>query len=148
MIIFTRLTGGAIAINPDLIERAEETPDTVITLVDDKKFLIKEPLAEVIERIGDYRAYVISRSRTLEVVDNPNPVLQLVPNDTIIGRTQNQGPDSRHDQDHDADIVAMVDSLVGRHTALGALTETNKANDLAEPNADVEPKAEADKDTS
>ena len=37
MIVLTRLNGHAFALNPDLIERAESTPDTVITLVDGKK---------------------------------------------------------------------------------------------------------------
>ena len=36
MIIVTRLNGPPFALNPDLIERADATPDTVLTLVDGK----------------------------------------------------------------------------------------------------------------
>lgn len=84
MIVFTRLNRGAIAINPDLIERVEATPDTVITLVDDKKILVAESLEQVIDLITDYRAYVIARSNNLEVVEEPRPTLHLVPTDTVV----------------------------------------------------------------
>ena len=56
MIVLNRLNGKAMALNPDLIERVETTPDTVVTLVDDKKFLVSESLTEVITLIADYRA--------------------------------------------------------------------------------------------
>lgn len=105
MILFTRLTGGAIAINPDLIERAEETPDTVITLVDDKKFLVQEPLQQVIEMIRDYRSYVIARAQSLEVVDVPHPRLQVVPDDTVVSIDSVESDDPR--------IAAFVDSVAG-----------------------------------
>ena len=37
MILLTRLNGPVFALNPDLVERADSTPDTVITLVDGTK---------------------------------------------------------------------------------------------------------------
>ncbi|MGF1597520.1 MAG: flagellar FlbD family protein [Acidimicrobiales bacterium] len=78
MIVFTRLNGGAIAINPDMIERVEANPDTVITLADDKKFLVAETLNDVISLVTDYRAYVLARAESMEVVDRARPVLHLV----------------------------------------------------------------------
>lgn len=84
MIIFTRLNQRTIAINPDLIERVEITPDTVITLVDDKKFLVKESLEEVISLITDYRAYVIARSSDMQMTQHPRPTLHLVTPDSIV----------------------------------------------------------------
>ena len=41
MITVTRLNGPAFALNPDLIERIETTPDTVITLVDGAKYVVR-----------------------------------------------------------------------------------------------------------
>jgi flagellar protein FlbD len=67
MIIVTRLNGPAFAVNPDLIERAESTPDTVITLVDGTKFVVSEPVEELIARIRDFRASVIATAHFLEV---------------------------------------------------------------------------------
>jgi flagellar protein FlbD len=67
MILVTRLNGPAFAVNPDLIERAESTPDTVITLVDGTKFVVAEPVEELIARIRDFRASVIATAQALEV---------------------------------------------------------------------------------
>jgi flagellar protein FlbD len=65
MIVVTRLNGPAFALNPDLIERAESTPDTVITLVDGSKFIIVEPLSELVELVRRYRASVIARAQSM-----------------------------------------------------------------------------------
>lgn len=60
MILLTRLGGPVFALNPDLFERCDCTPDTVITLVDGKKYLVAESLPEVISLIRQYRATVIA----------------------------------------------------------------------------------------
>ena len=71
MILVTRVNGPAFAVNPDLIERAESTPDTVITLVDGSKFVVAEPVEELIDRIRDFRASVIATAHLLETA-GPN----------------------------------------------------------------------------
>lgn len=55
MIYVTRLNGKKFAINSDLIESMEETPDTVITLTNDNKYVVKEPVEVLIERIAEFR---------------------------------------------------------------------------------------------
>jgi flagellar protein FlbD len=66
VIILTRLGNGMqIAVNPDLIERAEHTPDTVITLVDGHKLVVQEPLAEVVALIRVWRASVAAEAIAL-----------------------------------------------------------------------------------
>jgi flagellar protein FlbD len=52
VIILTRLGGHEMAVNPDLIERAEPTPDTVLTMVDGHKIVVAESVDEVVERIS------------------------------------------------------------------------------------------------
>lgn len=42
MIEVTRLNGTTLMINAELIEFVEETPDTVISLLDGKKIIVKE----------------------------------------------------------------------------------------------------------
>lgn len=59
MLQLTRLSGPVFALNPDLIERAESTPDTVITLVNGSKYVIRESLDELDELIREYRADII-----------------------------------------------------------------------------------------
>lgn len=47
MIEVTKLNGTKFLINSNLIGMVEETPDTVLTLTDGKKFIIKESRLEV-----------------------------------------------------------------------------------------------------
>jgi uncharacterized protein YlzI (FlbEa/FlbD family) len=66
VIILTRLGNGMqIAVNPDLIERAEHTPDTVITLVDGHKLVVEESLGDVVVLIRAWRASVAADAVTL-----------------------------------------------------------------------------------
>ncbi|WP_082098681.1 flagellar FlbD family protein [Demequina iriomotensis] len=62
MISLTRLNGQRFAVNPDLIQRAEATPDTIVTLVDGTKLLVKEDLDQVIRIVDDHRAAMVARS--------------------------------------------------------------------------------------
>ncbi len=78
MIVVTRLNGAPVALNCDLIERAEATPDTVITLLDGTKYVVEEDLNEVIQRIQSFRASVIALAQRLEAAPDGQPVLQLV----------------------------------------------------------------------
>ena len=43
------------AVNAELIESIEETPDTVITLTTGKKMIVEEGLNEVMRKIIEYR---------------------------------------------------------------------------------------------
>ena len=80
MIMLSRLNGVPFALNPDLIERAEATPDTVLTLCDGTKVLIAETVEELIERVRDYRAGVVSRAEHMayEAAETA-PALHVVP---------------------------------------------------------------------
>lgn len=66
MIRLHRLRGEVFALNPDLFERVEETPDTTITLVDGSKYVVKETLEEVMVLIQEFRAAVIRISHQME----------------------------------------------------------------------------------
>ena len=63
MLQLTRLSGPVFALNPDLIERAEATPDTVVTLVNGSKYVIRESLDELIELIREYRADIVAAAQ-------------------------------------------------------------------------------------
>jgi flagellar protein FlbD len=55
MIEVTRLNRTLIVVNSDLIEFIENTPDTVITMVGDRKMTVLETAEEVVERIRCWR---------------------------------------------------------------------------------------------
>ncbi len=62
MIILTRLGGHQVAVNPDLIERAEPTPDTVLTMFDGHKIVVAESVDEVVSAVRSWRASVAAEA--------------------------------------------------------------------------------------
>ena len=54
MIQLTRLNGTEFIVNAELIKFIESTPDTVITLRDGEKLLVKESPAEVVHKAVEY----------------------------------------------------------------------------------------------
>ena len=91
MIVVTRLNGSRFAVNPDLVERVQASPDTTLVLVGGTTYIVQESLDEVIDLIAAYRARVISSAyagpvehatqQTAPVVALPRPPLGLVDND-------------------------------------------------------------------
>jgi flagellar protein FlbD len=55
MVAVTGLNGVVFAINSDLIEHAEATPDTVITLTTGNKMVIREGLEELADKVIAYK---------------------------------------------------------------------------------------------
>ncbi len=58
MITLTRFNQTQVTVNAELIETLEATPDTVVTLVTSRKFLVRESVDEVILRVIAYRKAV------------------------------------------------------------------------------------------
>lgn len=55
MIFVTRLNNKEFALNPDLVETLEATPDTVVTLTNQNKYVVRESIEEIIVRIAEFR---------------------------------------------------------------------------------------------
>jgi flagellar protein FlbD len=53
-------SGERIAINPDLIERIEETPDTVVTLTSGSKYVVGESIDVIAEKVQVFRATLLN----------------------------------------------------------------------------------------
>jgi flagellar protein FlbD len=60
MIQLTRLNGISIVLNSDLIKTAEASPDTMLTLINGEKIIVRETCEEVTERVLAYRAQLLS----------------------------------------------------------------------------------------
>lgn len=58
MISITRFNGTIVYLNADLIQSVEGTPDTVITLMNNVKVVVKEKPQEVIKKIITYQRQV------------------------------------------------------------------------------------------
>jgi len=60
MIELTRLNGRPIVLNCDLIKTAESSPDTMLTLINGEKLIVREEIADVVERVLAYRARLLA----------------------------------------------------------------------------------------
>jgi flagellar protein FlbD len=58
MIVLHKLNNTEFILNDHHIETLEETPDTVITLMNEKKYLVKESAAEIIQKIIEYNRQI------------------------------------------------------------------------------------------
>lgn len=87
MIIVTRLNGERFGVNADHLERVEEMPDTVLTLLDGRKYIVQESLDLVIDLVVRYRADILRISyRSTDIRNGDESSLRLVErNKTIIG---------------------------------------------------------------
>lgn len=72
MIPLTRISGSQFVLNSDLIERVDATPDTVVTLVDGKKYVVSERPEEIIRAVREHRSQIIALSHTLPVDEPPS----------------------------------------------------------------------------
>ncbi|MBU7008274.1 flagellar FlbD family protein [Phosphitispora fastidiosa] len=68
MIKVIRMNGSELVINPELIEFIEATPDTVLTLTTGKKFVLKDSVQELIDKVMEYR-----KSIGITVIDRVYP---------------------------------------------------------------------------
>ena len=65
MIVLTRLNRSRFAVNPDLIERVQATPDTTLIMVDGATFVVTETMDDVIAQIIRFRAGVLATAAAL-----------------------------------------------------------------------------------
>jgi flagellar protein FlbD len=58
MILLTKINKAPIAVNADLIQYIEETPDTVITLTNNDKVVVTESMRDIIQKVVHYRRLI------------------------------------------------------------------------------------------
>lgn len=70
MIEVTKINGAKILVNTSLIEVVEETPDTVITLTDGKKIIVKESRHEIKNLVKLTRQEYFTKTAGIESLEN------------------------------------------------------------------------------
>jgi flagellar protein FlbD len=55
VIKLTRLSGAAFVVNCDLIESVEATPDTIVALTSNQRYVVQESVDEVVERVAAFK---------------------------------------------------------------------------------------------
>ncbi|MBD3265615.1 flagellar protein FlbD [bacterium] len=58
MIHLTKLNGTAFVLNGELIETIEATPDTIISLVTGRKYIVRESVEDVRGKCIDYKQQI------------------------------------------------------------------------------------------
>jgi flagellar protein FlbD len=59
MIRLTRLNNQPLVINSDLIKFVENAPDTVLTLINGEKLIVRETSEQVLERVIQFRRAIL-----------------------------------------------------------------------------------------
>jgi flagellar protein FlbD len=83
MIELTRLNGNPLYVNCDLIKWAEAAPDTLLTLINGEKIVVRETCAELVERMQKHRLLLLSA--LLELVHEPESFLRAAAVASISG---------------------------------------------------------------
>jgi flagellar protein FlbD len=78
MIQLTRLNNHPMVVNSDLIKFVEQAPDTVITLVNGDKIVVRESAQDVLERVVEFRRSVL---QGIMICADNRSMLPPVPND-------------------------------------------------------------------
>jgi flagellar protein FlbD len=84
MIHLTRLNNSSITINSDLVKFVEQSPDTVITLLNGEKILVRESAEQILDRIIEFRRRVLS-GISAWTLPSPSPVPDDLPSETNEG---------------------------------------------------------------
>lgn len=116
VIVVTRLNGPPFAVNPDLVQRIDSAPDTILTLVDGTKYIVQESMAQVIELVNEHRSRMIARAQDIQresaesVRSDGRPDLRSAPSlpadrsETTAGAS----PASRRDRQPELALVKAV----------------------------------------
>ena len=64
MVKLTRINGTEIVINADLIQFVETLPDTIVTLTNGQKIIVRESIDQVVERVKEFKRDINSRPIT------------------------------------------------------------------------------------
>jgi len=58
MIKLTRFDGSEVAVNAEMVKFVEAAPDTIVTLTNDQKMLVRETVDEVIAAVIRYKRLI------------------------------------------------------------------------------------------
>jgi len=69
MIKLNKLNGAEIVVNAELIESVESTPDTVINLATGNRFLVKNGVQDVIDKVVEYKKKVYADRKCVNPIE-------------------------------------------------------------------------------
>jgi len=93
LIELTRLNGNPLYVNCDLIKWAEAAPDTLLTLINGEKIVVRETCAELVERMQKHRLLLLTA--LLELLPEPDGFLRAAAAASVPGPWSRTAPDTR-----------------------------------------------------
>ena len=63
MIVLHKLNDEEFVLNANHIEIMEEKPHTIITLTNEKKYIVKESIEEIIKKVMDYQKNILAKEK-------------------------------------------------------------------------------------
>ena len=69
MIKLHKLNGAEIVVNAELIESVEPTPDTVINLATGNRFLVRDGVQDVIDKVIEYKKKVYAEKNCVNPIE-------------------------------------------------------------------------------
>jgi flagellar protein FlbD len=94
MIELTRLNGNPLYINCDLIKWAEAAPDTLLTLINGEKIVVRESCEQLVERVQKHRLLLLTA--LIELTPRPEGFLRAVAAASIPRPSSRATPETRH----------------------------------------------------
>ena len=92
MIELTRLNGNPLYVNCDLIKWAEAAPDTLLTLINGEKIVVRESCKQLVERLQEHRLLLLTA--LLQRIPEPETLLRAVTAASIHGPWSRRTPES------------------------------------------------------
>lgn len=65
MIVLHKLNDEEFVLNSNHIEIMEEKPHTIVTLTNEKKYIVKETIEEIIKKVMDYQKNILAKEKGL-----------------------------------------------------------------------------------
>ncbi|HBW23738.1 MAG: flagellar protein FlbD [Elusimicrobia bacterium GWA2_56_46] len=69
MIKLRKLNGTEIVVNAELIESVEASPDTVLSLATGNRYLVKDSVQEVVDKVVEYKKKVYADRKCINPIE-------------------------------------------------------------------------------
>jgi flagellar protein FlbD len=95
MIELTRLNGNPLFVNCDLIKWAEAAPDTLLTLINGEKIVVRESCEQLVERVQRHRLLLLTE--LMKLMPGPENFLRAAIAASAPGPWSRAAPEARHE---------------------------------------------------
>ena len=98
MIELTRLNGNPLYVNCDLIKWAEAAPDTLLTLINGEKIVVRESCEQLVERVHKHRLLLLAE--LMKLIPEPESLLRAATAASLPGPWSRAAPESSNEGRH------------------------------------------------